>query len=630
VTAALPINDPPAYVRAMARDLPAEERQRMLTWLATEGKNCAATAQRNPWIACVDGALTWETAEAWGDGLRRDAEADGTRLAAAIRETLRRAAVERGHTFVPVTELPAMVAHVLRAVPSPADLTGPLRVLCLTDKVRAWESGVALTSLAQTEARLTRAIAEHLRDTPPLSATLQRAFSKRLAATHLTAEQQEATMAAMCAPFSAITGPAGSGKTVLIQQIVQLIEPLGETVEVATPTGKAAEVLVSRGVLNAKTLHSLLDLTPNDTPTLGTDKESGPAIQAGWIILDESTQLDVVIWERFWLRVQAGTRVIAIGDAAQLPPVGAGAVFEDCLKADDILTVRRLETVHRTTGVLTQNANLIRVGDVPTFDAPGAPLVAPFWNADEVPREHLEAAQAALGKKATTDAVRLEGQARWLVDLVTHTIPTETSCRLADVQVLVPQAPGPLGTIHLNNLLRDAINPLPRGEKDSLWWYAGRHHRARPGDAVIATDSLADNIRNGAVGTLERLDANTRCAWIQFAHLPGPVPISRSDMPRLALRYALTVHRMQGSEVPVVVQELSETHNQQLLTRRNLYTGATRAQRVSGFFGSERLLLHALANTHSDARWTAFAPRLRAVLALALKPPPLVQVTDIL
>jgi RecD/TraA family predicted helicase len=602
------------HVRALARDLPTDERLHMLQWLDHKGEVGATRARTNPWSVCIDDAIDWQTAEAWGSGLRRSGVVAESRLAAAIRETVRRAAEECGHTFVPVPDITPMVAHVLGSVPRAEDVALALRALCAMGKLTAWANGVALPLLAQTEGRLTKAIARHLRDTPPLSDALKAAFAKRLAATHLTPEQQEATLAAMCAPFSVITGPAGSGKTVIIQQIVRLVEPLSESIVVATPTGKAAEVLVSRGVSNTTTLHALLNLTPADTPALGTDEQHGPPISVRWIILDEATQLDVVIWERLWGRVAPGTHVIAIGDVAQLPPVGAGAVFEDCLNASDVLTVRRLETVHRTTGTLTANAHLIRAGDVPVFDAPGASVTAPWWNADEIPREHLATAQVALGKKATADAVRLEAQARWLVDLVTHTLPAETGCALHAIQVLVPQAPGPLGTIHLNTLLRDVINPLPRGEKESFWWYANRSHRARPGDAVIATDSLADNIRNGAVGILERLDANARCAWVQFAHLPGPVPIPRADVKRLALRYALTVHRMQGSEVPIVVQALSETHNQQLLTRRNLYTGATRARQVSGYFGGERLLLHALANTHSDARWTAFTTRLRAAI----------------
>ncbi|MBW7933822.1 MAG: ATP-binding domain-containing protein, partial [Gemmatimonadaceae bacterium] len=151
------------------------------------------------------------------------------------------------------------------------------------------------------------------------------------------------------------------------------------------------------------------------------------------------------------------------------------------------------------------------------------------------------------------------------------------------------------------------------GETDALWWYAGKKHRARPGDQIIVIDSLSQEIRNGATAELVRLEPESKRAIVRFSHRAEPFAIPRSDLSSFMLRYALTVHRTQGSEYPVVLQISADQHNPALLTRRNLYTGATRARQVSGFVATEATLLAQLANAHGDDRHSTLMNRYRVV-----------------
>jgi RecD/TraA family predicted helicase len=604
--------------RNRARALPPADRARFVAWVEGHGTRGHRLVRDNPWAAVLAGALRWEFAEDWGRDLVTRGVAPGTRVAAALVEVVRRSAVERGHTVVDVRYLPPMVAALLHHAIAPDACAASLHRLCEHGVLTFWEGTIALPSLARTEARIAARMAAHLRTTPAPSSAFGRAVRKRLLTSMLSESQRDAVLAAMTSGFACITGSAGTGKTVVIRELVKLLEALNDVVLVATPTGKAAEVLVSRGIPHATTIHAVLGLRPDDTPALGADPIRSTSLRAKWVILDEATQVDIVLWDHFWAAIEPGTHVLAIGDVGQLPPVGPGAPFETCIASADLLTVRRLHEVRRTTGRLTTNAVAIHEGRMPAFDAvpSSAAPVAPFWDTSAMPEHYRQRAQEALGKKATAAHVSYDAIAAWVVDIVAVELPRALPHLdpAREVQVLAPQGPGPLGTLRLNALLRDRLNPAPEGEKDAPWWYRGKAFRARVGDQIIATDTIGDGIRNGAVGEIVRLDGSSRKATVLFAHQRLPVQIPRTELALLTLRYALTVHRMQGSEIPVVVQVVSEAHNPSLLTRRSMYTGATRAQQVSGIVGTEACWTAALANTAQDERRSSLRSRLEVAL----------------
>jgi len=595
------------------RTLTASERATLVTWLGHNGAPAAALPQENPWALVLAGVLSWEHAETWGTTLPSTPARVRARVSAATMEVMRTSAVQQGHTARAVSELPLLIrARLGHEIPR-AELADAVQALVDHQMLTLWNTFLALPTLAAAEARIVKRIARHLADAPVPTAQWRAAMEKRFAASKLSTQQRTAALAAVLHPFAAITGPAGSGKTVVIRELVHVLEATGDVVVVGTPTGKAAEVLVSRGVPQATTLHALLGLRPEDTPALVTGTRTPIPVRAKWLIIDEATQLDLAMWDAVWSAVRPATHVIAIGDIAQLAPVGPGSPFEDFLAMPERLSISVLDEVHRTSGRLTQNALAIREGRMPAFDPPQTVFLAPFWDARNVPQAHMDAARESLGKKASVADIHATALALWLVELVAVEIPARLPALhpARDIQVLVPQAPGPLGTIRLNTLLRDRLNPATPGVKETRWWYAGRTHFARAGDQVIATTALSDEIRNGAVGVLQRLDDSARLAWVKFAHRHEATAIRRVDLQNLTLRYALTVHRMQGSETEAVIQVLHESHNTRLLTRRSMYTGATRARTMSGVLAIEEQWLDALARTETDVRTTTVCERLR-------------------
>lgn len=617
----------PAGAETLIATLDKTHRVRWNAFRAAHGGSADALAHGNPWLLAMQGIVRWDDAEAAGRRIAKHPAVQRARLGAAVREALRRLAMERGHLAYPLAHLGPVVAGVLSETPAAGDLATVALQLIETGLVVHWDGTLALPEAAAIEASAAEAMARHAANTPPVSATTRQVLERRLAKTMLSAEQRAAAVLAATHGFSVITGPAGTGKTVIIKELIGLFEGLGEIVNVGTPTGKAAEVLKSRGVRQADTNHSLLGLKPDDTQPLQPVAVAPQPLRGHWLILDETTQVDAVLWERLWAAIPMGMRVIALGDIAQLPPVGPGAPFEACVRAPETLPVARIEEVRRTSGRLTSNGLAIRGGRLPVFDPNGTtPPLAPWYNLDEIPIRWLVRARELASKRATPEQIRADAIAYWMVDLITCELPRAIpSLRPQyDIQLLAPQAPGPLGTNRLNSLLREVLNPLAQGEQDALWWYAGKTHKARAGDQVIVIDSLSSEIKNGATGEVVRLEAEAKRAIVRFTHRAEPVAVARRDMNCLMLRYALTVHRTQGSEYPVVLQLSAEMHNPALLTRRNLYTGATRARQVSGFVASEATLLAQLANVHGDERHSTLISRYRAALR-SLAPPNLAQ-----
>ena len=605
-----PRMDVPAIVAAV-HTLKGGGAKRLQDFLKQHGESTAvASVLRDPWLLVLPGIVDWDTAERWPDPTRINPADSDARLAAATMEGLRRMLLERGHTALPLEHAAQVIAGITGGPVDPPSAAVAMQRLVAARIAQLYDGHLQLTSAAGTEASIASNVRRLLSVPPRVSEAARRIVERELAGARppLSTEQQEAIRVVLRHRFAVVTGPAGVGKTEVIRALVRICDKLNETVLVGTPTGRAADVLVQRGVRQATTMHSLLGLTPDDTPPLSAAVGSMAPLRAHRLICDEGTMQDLILVERMLASIPNDMSVVMFGDVDQLPPVGPGSPFETFVAAPAVIPVARIEEVRRTQGRLTTNGLKIRQGRWPELDAADMPLTdATWWDTGRVPAAYTRLAQEHPDRpKEHADLFAI---ALWIRDIVCDILPARLRIPAEEIQVITPQAPGPLGTDLLAGLIREHVNPVRPGQSDSAYWYARRKHRPRVGDRVIALDTF-NSIRNGATGTVEGFDHASRTASVRLDGRAEPVAVAGRDLQRFALRYALTVHRTQGSEYEGVVQVLHECIAEPLRTRRNIYTGATRGRRFSGFVASEPAIQAALDNVHGDKKIGTLGRRL--------------------
>lgn len=436
----------------------------------------------------------------------------------------------------------------------------------------------------------------------------------------LDASQQAAVDLVCTAPLCVVTGGPGTGKTTTLRTALDRLDALGVTVALAAPTGKAARRM--REVIGrpASTVHRLLDFGPTDVGMAFRRDRDNP-IEADVVVIDESSMIDTALGSAIFDAVRGRTRLVLVGDADQLPPVGAGRVFADLI-ASGVVPVARLTTLHRAaqeSWVCTQAPEVL-AGRVP----------------DVRPRKDFLFQERELRETA------LEA----LISTIFKELPSRGIPAL-DVQTLIPMRIGPCGTVAVNARLQQLLNP-PR-DSDPEGWKAGQDVILRVRDRVIQTRNDYElGVANGetgvviAIGTdpttceacngLGFLDGDLKCApcrgkgtrppalVVKFPDSePGKdrlVRYERGDVHALDLAYALTIHKSQGSQWPWVVVFCHSTHTI-MLTRPLIYTAITRASAGVVLVGDKKGLARAVKETGSTVRNTGLRARLTAAFASA-------------
>jgi exodeoxyribonuclease V alpha subunit len=360
----------------------------------------------------------------------------------------------------------------------------------------------------------------------------------------------------------------------------------GVVVRLAAPTGRAAKRLGEATGGEATTLHRLLDFDPK---TMSFKRDRNRPIEAGAVVVDEASMLDLPMADALAQAVAPGTRVLLVGDVDQLPSVGPGAVLRDVIDSGAVPTVR-LQQIFRQAArsLIVTNAHRINDGEMPVGGGPDA-RDADFF---VIERRDPEKARATL------------------VELVTTRIPDRFGLDpLRDVQVLTPMNRGPAGATALNEALQAALNPsgpaLVRGARTF-----------RVGDKVMQLRNDYDkNVYNGDVGFVASIEAEESALTVRFDG--RDVPFDSSDLDDLTLAYACTVHKSQGSEYPAVVIPLLTTHFV-MLSKNLLYTAVTRGKRLVVLVCDPRALelsLERRGGGRQERRRTRLGPRLAALLA---------------
>jgi exodeoxyribonuclease V alpha subunit len=508
------------------------------------------------------------------NGVAKDAP---QRIAAGITHVLRTAA-EQGHSFLPVDTMLAAVAQQLgigegtvRTLLPDLNETGTVRVdvsaggepIAYAPLLYGAEIGVAKAILA-----LTRSEKSRLPQFAKLDWSKAWEYVDRREKIKLSEDQREAIKTILSHRVAALTGGPGTGKTTALRGVVRLVQAARKTVVLAAPTGRAARRLSEATGVDAMTLHRLLQLRPN-----GGYEVKAP-IDADIVIVDEASMMDLLLSQALLEAVPPGAHLLLVGDVDQLPPVGPGAVFWDVVKSEAVPVVS-LHTIFRQEegSAIVENAHRINRGEEPRT---GKDVTDFYFFKQGKPEE-----AAAL-----------------VVDLCASRVPDRFGLDPAEeIQVLAPVYGGACGVEALNSMLQATLNP-PDPAKDERRY---GNTTFRVGDRVMQLVNDYDKqVFNGDLGRIIRIDPEEREVSVNFES-DLSVMYGFGELDELALAYATTIHKAQGSEYRAVIVPILRQHGR-VLDRSLIYTAVSRARELVVLVGEPGALADAIRTSRTARR----------------------------
>ncbi|MDD3312864.1 ATP-dependent RecD-like DNA helicase [Pseudodesulfovibrio sp.] len=399
----------------------------------------------------------------------------------------------------------------------------------------------------------------------------------------LSDEQREAVFNACSNKMFIITGGPGTGKTTITKAITLTLRELGLKIKQAAPTGRAAKRLAEATGFSAQTVHRLLQFQPDGGFNYCEDQK----LKADVLVIDEASMVDAHLFVSILRALPHTCRLILVGDVNQLPSVGPGNILGDLLDSHRI-PCAVLTRIFRQAqeSFIVVNAHRINSGQFPRQHPCPPPEADFYW----IPQDDTSKVQ------------------KLILDSVCERIPERYNLDpLRDIQVLTPMHKGEVGTQALNVALQDRLNPSRPGVRE----IKRKFNTFREGDRVIQMKNNYDKeVFNGDLGWIVEADPAEAELMVEFDG--NLVHFEAAEMDELALAYAVSVHKSQGSEYPAVVMPIVTQHF--LLLQRNLlYTGLTRARELAVLIGSDRAFRLGLENVTAGKRRTHLAHRLRAM-----------------
>ncbi len=528
------------------------------------------------------------------------------RVRCALKYILQDAASSGGHVYLPREDLTARTIKLLRV--DDTLVTSALSELLLKrDMVTApSEDGgqaVYLPLYYQAEREVAQRMHELMAALPyKKSAGAEEAIRKFEKDQRVTFSvlQRKAVIAAADEGVMVITGGPGTGKTTIINCIIRLLSKEGEIL-LCAPSGRAAKRMTEATGVEAKTIHRMLEYG-GDEGSFARSQDN--PLEANCVIVDEMSMVDILLMRNLLRALTPGTRLILVGDADQLPPVGPGNVLSDMLQSEVIPRVKLTQIFRQDeNSMIVINAHRINHGEMPAFNG----RTTDFF----------------LEKK-----ISLADAAQSIVALCTQRLPgflgIEEKDRLESairqIQVLSPTKKGECGVWALNRLLQEALNPPMMGKPSLVFGDA----LFRVGDKVMQTKNDyqiewrrqngalwedGQGIFNGDVGFIESIDPEDRTLTVRFDD-DRLVEYEEQQREALELAYCVSVHKSQGSEFPVVVLPVVGGPPM-LLTRNLLYTAITRARRLVVLVGREEVIQGMVRNNHIAKRYTTLSRQLK-------------------
>ena len=405
-------------------------------------------------------------------------------------------------------------------------------------------------------------------------------------------QQRQAVELAARTGVLILTGGPGTGKTTTVRGIVALFQKMGLDIMLAAPTGRAAKRMSELTGMEAQTVHRLLGQTWNDaTHQVTFTKTEQEPLEADAVIVDEMSMVDLSLFSALLRALRPGTRLVLVGDADQLPSVGAGNVFSDLIRSGRVETVFLREVFRQAEqSAIIRNAHSVNLGEPP----------------------RLTNDQGDFFFLCRRDGERTLAT---VVDLCRSRLPEKMGVPADQIQVLTPTRKGPSGTVSLNRSLQAALNP-PGPDKRELQW---GERLFREGDRIMQTrndydvvwekadGTVGTGMFNGDVGKIVQIDPSGEWLTVDFdgrAALYGVEQLNEVD-----LAYAMTVHKAQGSEYRYVVLAAMPVA-QSLMVRGVLYTALTRARELLILVGDDAAVRAMAANDRQQRRYSGLRWRL--------------------
>ena len=522
------------------------------------------------------------------------------RTASGIRHILSEAGGE-GNMFLPREELVERCAGLLeieKAAVEDALESGILERRLITREVK----GVAAVYLAPyyyAEVKVSASLMLLKNSAESVSGNIDEDIKicEEETGIELAQGQREAVKAALSRGVAVITGGPGTGKTTAINCIIRIFTLKGKRVELAAPTGRAAKRMTEATGREARTIHRLLEYSPDDEGFKFARNAEAP-LECDACIIDETSMVDIFLMKSLLDALKPGSCLVLVGDADQLPSIGAGNVLRDIIASGAVPVVRLSEIFRQAMeSMIVVNAHRINRGEPPLLNVKGKDF---FF---ESCADEYEAA-------------------RNVVALCQSRLPSHFKAEpLKDIQVLCPQKRGECGVNRLNVLLQNALNP-PAPFKNER---AAGEYVFREGDKVmhirnnyqLAFKRFNENgavikgegVFNGDMGSIERIEPRGDVT-VRFED-GRECEYDQAALNDLMLAYAISVHKSQGCEFRVVVMPLWQG-NPMLYTRNLLYTAVTRAREAVVLTGSKSMLGYMVNNNQLSERYSALDERMAA------------------
>ncbi|HAL62909.1 MAG TPA: ATP-dependent RecD-like DNA helicase [Clostridiales bacterium] len=563
----------------------------------TLGADAISKIKENPYVLCesIDG-IAFKTADsiAYARGISKNSP---SRLRSGIKYILKQAAYNGGHTYLPKDVLISEVA--LKLSVKEEDILDQIDVLCEAKELVLDEEDCYLSYFFEAE----RYVASRIRSlgafSPPLFISdeeIDRIIDSAEKDSLITLDctQRLAVLESTRHNAVVITGGPGTGKTTTINTIIKVLSDMHLSIALAAPTGRAAKRMTELCGIEAKTIHRLLCVQPDEDSQAVrfTHNENNP-LPYDAIILDEVSMVDIQLMNSFLRAVKKGAKVIFSGDSDQLPSVGPGNVLEDFCRSG-IIPVIRLTHIFRQAleSLIITNAHKINAGIMPEIDR----------------RDN----DFFFMRRASSEDIALT-----ICDLYKNRIPKSYGINpTSSIQILCPSKKGVAGSVNLNRLLQECINP----KSDLKTEYPYGKMIFRTGDKVMQIKNNYDilwekdngekgsGIFNGDMGIIDSISVKDRQMIIIFDDDKRTV-YSLADLDCLDLAYAITVHKSQGSEFHTVIMPICRTAPM-LMCRNLLYTAVTRAKNMVVMVGSISECATMVKNNDEKKRFSGLLKRL--------------------
>ena len=549
------------------------------------GAHAIDVVSRSPYRLALDvWGVGFKTADRIARSIGVGADAP-ERAQAGVLQTLHDLS-SRGHVFTGRADLADAAAAMLeRDVVAVDEATGVLAAEARVrlERLGTGEEAVYPVNLHDAEVRLAGRLRALQEREGTSRALLEASIGGALAAfeertrVELAPAQRAAVEQAARHKVLVVTGGPGVGKTTIVRAILMLFDKARINVRLAAPTGRAAKRMSEATGREAVTLHRLLEYDPKQRAFA---RKHGRPVEAGALIVDEASMLDVELADALLQATGDHARLVLVGDVDQLPSVGPGAVLRDVIASGQVATVRLSQIFRQAAGsLIVQNAHRIHDGEPP------------------------ESAAGPTGEFYVLKPKTPEAAADLVLEVVTRRIPARFGLDpKTQVQVLTPMHKGEVGAIALNARLQQALNPtgptVTRGNRT-----------LRVGDKVMVLRNNYDKeVYNGDVGYVASIEEEERTLTMLFDE--RRVVYEEGDLDELTLAYATSIHKSQGSEYPAVVVPLLTQHYV-MLSRNLLYTAVTRGKQLVVLIADPRALEIALGETRREERRTYLAERLR-------------------